>query len=168
MNALDTPQEPWPRWRSSVNEHECTPTCGELLVWAMEQSVPVAEKLLLVCYANDGSTSIQRGIEFTGLPEERVVILTHKLRVNGYLPMPADIQGRPAERTPWMEAKKQRIPSLLRWEVFKRDDFRCRACGSRDHLAADHIFPESLGGEMALENLQTLCRSCNSKKGVRI
>lgn len=32
---------------------------------------------------------------------------------------------------------------------------------------ADHIKPESWGGETSLDNLQTLCRSCNSKKNNR-
>ena len=34
-------------------------------------------------------------------------------------------------------------------------------------LCADHIVPESKGGITALENLQTRCRSCNSKKGAK-
>ena len=66
---------------------------------------------------------------------------------------------RPAPRP------KQKISASLRWDVFKRDDFRCRNCGTRDDLSCDHIFPESRGGETTLDNLQTLCRSCNSRKG---
>jgi len=34
-----------------------------------------------------------------------------------------------------------------------------------DH--SDIMFPEALGGEATLENLQTLCKSCNSRKGKR-
>lgn len=63
---------------------------------------------------------------------------------------------------------KKDIPEGLRWQVFERDDFRCKRCGSRRHLRADHIHPESAGGEATLDNLQTLCRSCNSKKGKRV
>lgn len=63
---------------------------------------------------------------------------------------------------------KKPISFSLRWEVFKRDDFRCKHCGTRDHLRADHILPESKGGPTTLENLQTLCRTCNSKKGVKV
>lgn len=61
--------------------------------------------------------------------------------------------------------KKVPIPPALRWEVWERDDFTCRHCGSRKHLAVDHILAESKGGLMTLENLQTLCGRCNSKKG---
>ena len=60
------------------------------------------------------------------------------------------------------------IPTTLRWEVFKRDGFRCLVCGSQDHLRADHIIPESKGGQASLDNLQTLCRSCNSKKKTKV
>ena len=61
--------------------------------------------------------------------------------------------------------KKQPIQDLIRWEVFERDDFTCNECGSRRFLQADHIIPESKGGETTLENLQTLCKRCNVKKG---
>lgn len=62
---------------------------------------------------------------------------------------------------------RNRISATLRWEVYKRDDFRCRSCGTQDRLSCDHIFPASKGGKTNLANLQTLCRPCNSRKGVR-
>jgi hypothetical protein len=60
---------------------------------------------------------------------------------------------------------KEPIPSKLRWEVFKRDGYRCLECDSKHDLTADHILAESRGGPATLENLQTLCRPCNSRKG---
>jgi hypothetical protein len=68
-------------------------------------------------------------------------------------------------RTPAEGYQKKNIPEGLRWEVFERDGFACQHCGSQRYLRADHVVPESKGGPTALENLQTLCRSCNSKKG---
>lgn len=62
-------------------------------------------------------------------------------------------------------ASKKTIPADLRWAVFERDNFTCQECGSRRLLTADHLVPESLGGETTMPNLQTLCKSCNSKKG---
>lgn len=59
------------------------------------------------------------------------------------------------------------IPAALRRQVFQRDGFKCQHCGSGDHLSADHILPESRGGPTIFRNLQTLCRSCNSKKGTK-
>jgi hypothetical protein len=77
--------------------------------------------------------------------------------------------------SPWLGSRKEScayikipIPAALREEVFIRDDFRCVHCGSRRSLCADHIHPESLGGKAVLDNLQTLCRSCNSKKGKKV
>jgi len=65
------------------------------------------------------------------------------------------------------ESKRTNIPTSLRWKVWERDNFTCKHCGSRRNLSIDHIIPESKDGLTILENLQTLCRSCNSKKGAR-
>jgi len=64
--------------------------------------------------------------------------------------------------------KKTPIPPELRWQIWERDNFECQMCGARTFLSIDHIFPESKGGDLSLDNLQTLCKSCNSKKGVRV
>ena len=63
--------------------------------------------------------------------------------------------------------RKVRIPSRLRRDVFERDAYRCCKCGGWIDLCCDHIYPESKGGETALNNLQTLCRGCNSRKADR-
>jgi len=44
---------------------------------------------------------------------------------------------------------------------------RCLRCGSEGPLTRDHVQPKSRGGDESLANMQPLCRSCNSKKGVR-
>ena len=66
---------------------------------------------------------------------------------------------------PDKNAHKANIPPELRWAIFERDNFTCLICGSRRFLTIDHIIPESLGGETVMSNLQTLCKSCNSRKG---
>lgn len=43
--------------------------------------------------------------------------------------------------------------------------FKCVYCGGKDDLTIDHIVPVSKGGSDDFNNLQILCRSCNSKKG---
>lgn len=59
------------------------------------------------------------------------------------------------------------IPKALRQAVYERDHYTCQQCGATKHLSLDHIWPYSKGGPDTMENLQTLCRSCNSRKGAR-
>jgi hypothetical protein len=62
--------------------------------------------------------------------------------------------------------KRNSIGLKLRYSVFKRDNFKCVCCGSEfvKDLEVDHIMPVSKGGSNSLDNLQTLCNECNSKK----
>lgn len=62
---------------------------------------------------------------------------------------------------------KKKIRMSLRMQVYERDGFKCVTCGVQTKLSLDHIKPEVLGGEATLENLQTMCKSCNSRKGAR-
>ncbi len=64
-------------------------------------------------------------------------------------------------------ARKIEIDFVLRREVFERDAYRCIECGDWHDLTLDHIQPESKGGPATFDNLRTLCRRCNSKKGSR-
>lgn len=61
------------------------------------------------------------------------------------------------QRRPISWAKRQ-------W-IKERDTYRCRQCGTHENLTVDHIVPVAEGGTNDPENLQTLCQSCNSRKG---
>jgi hypothetical protein len=61
--------------------------------------------------------------------------------------------------------QKARISRSLAKSVFERDAYRCVSCGDHRDLTCDHIIAESRGGPTEFENLQTMCRSCNSRKG---
>jgi hypothetical protein len=55
----------------------------------------------------------------------------------------------------------------LRYEVLRRDGFRCRYCGATPaeaELHIDHVVPEALGGATEAANLATACEPCNSGK----
>lgn len=56
----------------------------------------------------------------------------------------------------------------LRFEILKRDGFRCRYCGATAVggavLHVDHVQPESAGGDDSPENLVTACVACNGGK----
>lgn len=65
-------------------------------------------------------------------------------------------------------AERKPISKKLRFEVFKRDSFRCQYCGRSAPdviLEIDHIKPVAEGGKNSLLNLITSCRDCNRGKG---
>ena len=67
-------------------------------------------------------------------------------------------------------ARREHIPARLRHEVFQRDNYRCRECGATNKettLEIDHIVPVSKGGTNNINNLQTLCKTCNRAKHAR-
>jgi len=69
------------------------------------------------------------------------------------------------------KTKRKLIKPSLRFEILKRDDYRCQICGDTAKegakLEVDHIHPVSKGGSNNPDNLQVLCRDCNAGKGVQ-
>ena len=69
-----------------------------------------------------------------------------------------------------MTNKRKQLSKKQRFEVFKRDGFRCQYCGSAAPeavLQVDHIKPVASGGGNDLLNLVTSCVDCNQGKGAR-
>lgn len=67
--------------------------------------------------------------------------------------------------------KRIGIPKSVRFEVFKRDKFKCQYCGSSAPevlLHIDHINPVANGGTNEIINLVTACFSCNSGKSDKL
>lgn len=64
--------------------------------------------------------------------------------------------------------KRGSINVKLRFNVFKRDGYKCVICGRNAEngviLEIDHIKPFSKGGTSDISNLQTLCMDCNRGK----
>ena len=63
--------------------------------------------------------------------------------------------------------KRKLISKRVRFEVFKRDSFKCQYCGNAAPevvLQLDHISPVSRGGKSDILNLITSCGDCNSGK----
>lgn len=62
------------------------------------------------------------------------------------------------------------VSKRLRFEILRRDGFRCYYCGTRGNetgsgLTVDHVTPTALGGTDLPENLVSACGDCNSGKG---
>lgn len=60
--------------------------------------------------------------------------------------------------------ERGKVTNKIRFAIYKRDNNRCRHCGSAYNLEVDHIFPIAKGGKTTFDNLQTLCHNCNAKK----
>ena len=83
------------------------------------------------------------------------------------MPTVFDRFNSPIERRRARERKAGLVTPKLRMAIYDRDGFSCVSCGADDRLSIDHIHPISLGGMTEPANLQTLCRSCNARKGAR-
>lgn len=89
------------------------------------------------------------------------------IRLFGPMPSPWEIQEAASILREESKIFRPHIPEALRWKVWERDNFTCKHCGSRIFLSIDHIVAIANGGETILDNLQTLCSTCNSRKGKR-
>jgi 5-methylcytosine-specific restriction endonuclease McrA len=94
--------------------------------------------------------------------------------------MAVDAQWRPIPKRPsGLNFSVSPAARKLRVAVYTRDGFTCQGCGYRPErippdydggltigdLTLDHIVAATRGGLWRIENLNTLCRSCNSRKG---
>lgn len=70
--------------------------------------------------------------------------------------------------------KIKKVTPGLRYDILKRDGFKCQLCGrkpTKDNdvtLEVDHIIPVSKGGLTIPENLRCLCRDCNRGKSNKL
>lgn len=63
---------------------------------------------------------------------------------------------------------RKSMSKRTRFEVFKRDGFKCQYCGATPPSATlhvDHIVPVASGGQNDMDNLITSCADCNLGKG---
>lgn len=60
------------------------------------------------------------------------------------------------------------INKKIRDDVLRKYKFTCVTCGTKEKLTIDHIHPVSLGGSNEFNNLQVLCKTCNSRKSNKV
>lgn len=66
---------------------------------------------------------------------------------------------------------RKALSKKTRFEVFKRDGFKCMYCGAHPPgalLEVDHINPVANGGGNDMDNLITSCEACNRGKAARL
>ena len=68
--------------------------------------------------------------------------------------------------------KRRSFTRKERQYIFQRDNYTCQVCGYISpqgwFLEIDHIYPIRYGGSNRPDNLQTLCETCNRRKGAKI
>lgn len=62
---------------------------------------------------------------------------------------------------------KRYISTMLKADIWKRDQGQCQICKSTNRLEVDHIRPFAMGGKTEIENLRLLCRNCNQRAGIK-
>ena len=72
------------------------------------------------------------------------------------------------------KTKRKNLNNSLRYDIMKRDNFRCVYCGkspatnSNVELQIDHTIPISKGGTNNIDNLKTICKECNVGKNNKL
>ena len=79
-----------------------------------------------------------------------------------------DLKNRQQEYSYQVKIERAKMTDSLRYNILKRDEFRCQLCGATAQegakLHVDHIIPVSKGGKTVSANLRTLCDRCNIGK----
>ena len=95
----------------------------------------------------------------------RNIVIPGEVNYGGYI---LSVWSINEDTSQWSKKRGDSIPLDTRRRVLARDGHRCLTCGSQEDLTIDHIIPRSRGGDNSESNLQTLCQSCNSRKGNRL
>ena len=65
-----------------------------------------------------------------------------------------------------LRKSNRQIDQRVSWEVFKRDNYRCRYCGKDDvPLTVDHLVRWEESGPSIAANLLSSCSKCNKARG---
>jgi len=89
------------------------------------------------------------------------------LRQADVVEVEATVQAEDGSLQKAIVRKSQRqIDSQVSWNVFRRDNFMCRYCGTEKlSLTVDHLVRWEDGGPSIEANLAACCRKCNKVRG---
>lgn len=88
--------------------------------------------------------------------------------LKSYLERLGELRATRRTRQYQIKMERAKMTDSLRYDIMRRDKFRCQLCGSTAadgvKLHVDHILPVAKGGKTTPENLRTLCDRCNLGK----
>ena len=64
-----------------------------------------------------------------------------------------------------LRKSQRQVDQVIAWQVFERDEYRCRYCGNKRPLTVDHVILWEQGGATVEPNLVSACRKCNKLRG---
>jgi 5-methylcytosine-specific restriction endonuclease McrA len=107
------------------------------------------------------------GVRYSPRSIQRVVEKTGVVRTQKESFRLAVKKGRVHWKLRRVKKDRLEIPKKLRYEIMKRDGFRCQMCGCGPDvqvLEIDHIVARCKGGDNNPSNLRVLCHDCNAGK----
>ncbi|SHT36703.1 HNH endonuclease [Mycobacteroides abscessus subsp. abscessus] len=141
-------------------------SCSEQCMFSNARTYARTHEELLTLRGNLALVDARRGVARSDASSEEVT----EPAVLVALDLPAIVEppaGRfPVHRTRHTD-RRQPIPVDARIYVYQRDHHACVRCGSPDRLTLDHITPWSALGSDHVDNLRTLCWTCNQQRSNR-
>ena len=94
------------------------------------------------------------------LRDIRIYIKTKRKQYSDYL---FHLSNEPRRKACIFTAKRE-----VKEYIYNKYGKKCLKCGTEHNISLDHVIPVHKGGKDEVNNLQPLCKSCNSQKGTDI
>ena len=92
----------------------------------------------------------------------------HRRRVKEWRTANPEKESQKTRRRRALKTKAVGFFTDAEWKALcAQYDFLCLCCGEEKPLTQDHIIPLSKGGSDTIDNIQPLCKPCNSRKGAK-
>lgn len=148
-------EEPCPMWRC-VHEDRVCDSAND--AWIEDRGIDIYRIICDLFETCDEAKDLLGGTDAGAIARNQVEFWSRKLGYSPPLPERSAKQRRAAAAV--ANKRQQR-------EVWDRDGWQCVRCGEHRWLTVDHILSVLCGGSEHLDNKQTLCGPCNSRKGAR-